>query len=345
MRASFEARVGFVGRRFFLTTSARRTRSARRASAASRFCCWLRRALETIRSHPSPSRREASRSTTRARAPSSSAMLRPGVPEQLDPRARGVDVLAPGAAGARRPVLELPPRDPDARASPPACLPCSSRNSSAGPVVQRTELWQNARIDPPDRSLALCETRRETPQPPVGRRTRLPARPGAPGALGLCGAPVARHGDLPRRGPRLAGSGHRCAGRSSSPRWPSRPPSAATGLSVVYSGFYRRPLRNAFYYIQAVFDLLLVTAVVHVTATNGTPSQFAALYILVIATSSLLLPVGGGLLVAALGNVMYVADAVWSIGSPFTIAVWLQLARVRRRGARQRLPERARSRS
>jgi len=101
---------------------------------------------------------------------------------------------------------------------------------------------------------------------------------------------------------------------------------AATGLSVLYSGFYRRPLRNAFFYVQAVFDLLLVTAVVHVTATNGTPSQFAALYILVIATSSLLLPVGGGLLVALLGNVLYVADAAWSIGAPFTIGVWLQLA-------------------
>jgi two-component system, NtrC family, sensor histidine kinase PilS len=99
----------------------------------------------------------------------------------------------------------------------------------------------------------------------------------------------------------------------------------ATGASVLYSGFYHRALRTTFYYLQAVFDLLLVTAVVHVTATNGNPSQFAALYILVIATSSLLLPVGGGLLVAALGNVMYVADAVWSVGSPFTVAVWLQL--------------------
>jgi two-component system sensor histidine kinase PilS (NtrC family) len=101
---------------------------------------------------------------------------------------------------------------------------------------------------------------------------------------------------------------------------------AATGLSVVYSGFYRRPLRNAFFYIQAVFDLLLVTAVVHATAANGTPSQFAALYILVIATSSLLLPVGGGLLVALLGNVLYVADAAWSLGADFTVGVWLQLA-------------------
>jgi nitrogen-specific signal transduction histidine kinase len=98
-----------------------------------------------------------------------------------------------------------------------------------------------------------------------------------------------------------------------------------TGVSVLYSGFYHRALNTTFYYLQAVFDLLLVTAVVHVTATNGNPSQFAALYILVIATSSLLLPVGGGLLVAALGNVMYVADAIWSVGSPFTIGVWLQL--------------------
>ena len=98
-----------------------------------------------------------------------------------------------------------------------------------------------------------------------------------------------------------------------------------TGASVLYSGFYHRTLRNTFYYLQAVFDLLLVTAVVHVTATNANPSQFAALYILVIATSSLLLPVGGGLLVAALGNVMYVVDAIWSVGMPFTIGVWLQL--------------------
>jgi two-component system sensor histidine kinase PilS (NtrC family) len=96
-----------------------------------------------------------------------------------------------------------------------------------------------------------------------------------------------------------------------------------TACSVIYSEFYRRPLRPTFYYLQSVFDLLLVTAVVHVTGSSG--SQFAALYILVIATSSLLLPVGGGLLVAALGNVLYVADAFWSVDVPFTAGVWLQL--------------------
>src|SRR6476659_3381450 len=54
--------------------------------------------------------------------------------------------------------------------------------------------------------------------------------------------------------------------------------------------------------------------------------MFAALYILVIATASLVLPVGGGLLVAALGNVLYVADAFWSVDSSLTGTVWLQLA-------------------
>ena len=96
-----------------------------------------------------------------------------------------------------------------------------------------------------------------------------------------------------------------------------------TAYSIIYSEFYRRPLRPTFYYLQSVFDLLLVTAVVHVTGSSG--SQFAALYILVIATAALLLPVGGGLLVALLGNVLYVADAFWSVDAPFTAAVWLQL--------------------
>ena len=54
---------------------------------------------------------------------------------------------------------------------------------------------------------------------------------------------------------------------------------------------------------------------------EGTPY----LYILVIASSTLLLPLGGGFLIAALGNVLYVADVIWAIDTPFTIAVWLQV--------------------
>jgi two-component system sensor histidine kinase PilS (NtrC family) len=101
-----------------------------------------------------------------------------------------------------------------------------------------------------------------------------------------------------------------------------------TAASIVYGRVRRRLTRPNFFYLQSVFDLLLVTTVVHLTRdpnSQGT-SQFAALFILVIATASLLLPVGGGLLIAALGNVLYVADSLWSIDSTFiTAGLWLQL--------------------
>ena len=78
-------------------------------------------------------------------------------------------------------------------------------------------------------------------------------------------------------------------------------------------------------YLQAIFDLLLVTAVVHLT--NGTSSPFAALYILVIATSSLLVPAAGGLLIAGLGIACYFTDVVLLLRSPLSDpAVWMQLS-------------------
>ena len=71
----------------------------------------------------------------------------------------------------------------------------------------------------------------------------------------------------------------------------------ATIGSVLYSEFERRALGMGFYAIQCAIDLALVTAVVHIT--GGWSSQFAALYILVIACAALLLPFRGGLAVAA----------------------------------------------
>lgn len=99
-----------------------------------------------------------------------------------------------------------------------------------------------------------------------------------------------------------------------------------TAASLIYGRFTSGPRRPTFYYLQTSFDLLLVTAVVHLTRDSiaGT-SQFAALYILVIATASLLLPAGGALLVALLGNVLYVADSFFTIDASFSAAVWLQL--------------------
>ena len=98
---------------------------------------------------------------------------------------------------------------------------------------------------------------------------------------------------------------------------------AVTVASFAYSDIYRRPLRRNFLYAQSIFDNLLVTAIV--TVTGGTSSPFVALYILVIATSTLLLPLGGGFLIAALGNALYVADVIWAVDTQLTAEVWLQL--------------------
>jgi two-component system, NtrC family, sensor histidine kinase PilS len=98
---------------------------------------------------------------------------------------------------------------------------------------------------------------------------------------------------------------------------------AFTAGSALYSIVSRSPLRPAFLYAQSLFDLVVVTAIVHVT--GGGSSQFAALYILVIAAASLLLPFSGGLLIAALGCVLYFADVIITPGTQLDLGVWLQL--------------------
>jgi two-component system, NtrC family, sensor histidine kinase PilS len=101
-----------------------------------------------------------------------------------------------------------------------------------------------------------------------------------------------------------------------------------TAGSVAWGEVYRRPLTPNFFYAQHIADLLLVTAVVHVMAGEpggGGVSGYSALYILVIATGSLLLPPGGGLLIAALGNVLYVAEVILLRDASASPMLWLQL--------------------
>ena len=98
---------------------------------------------------------------------------------------------------------------------------------------------------------------------------------------------------------------------------------AATVASAFYSEVSRRPLGRAFFYAQSLIDLLLVTAVVHVT--GGGSSQFAALYILVIVSAALVLPTGGNLLVALAGCLIYFADVFLLHDSPAGLPLLLQL--------------------
>jgi len=98
---------------------------------------------------------------------------------------------------------------------------------------------------------------------------------------------------------------------------------AFTSLSAWFGLAYRALVSRAFYYTQSLFDVALITTVVHIT--GGSLSPFAALYILATACASLLLPVGGGLLIAALGNVLYFADVIVLQGTSLGMAVILQL--------------------
>lgn len=96
-----------------------------------------------------------------------------------------------------------------------------------------------------------------------------------------------------------------------------------TGASMFYSERNRSP-GDTFFYVQMMFDLLLVTAVVYLTQA-GTPSQLAPLYILVIAVSALVLPAGGVLLIAALGDVLYFAVTIVGRSTVFDLPVLVQL--------------------
>ncbi|GLC27891.1 two-component system sensor histidine kinase NtrB [Roseisolibacter agri] len=73
---------------------------------------------------------------------------------------------------------------------------------------------------------------------------------------------------------------------------------------------------------QSAIDLVLTTAVVHVT--GGASSQFTPVYILVIAVAALLLPVGGGLATAVVAAALYGADVVWLRPGGTTLGLSLQ---------------------
>ena len=96
-----------------------------------------------------------------------------------------------------------------------------------------------------------------------------------------------------------------------------------TAISAAWSEFQTGALKDSFLGGQILFDLVLVTGLVHVT--GGAASQFAALYILVIAVAALMLTVSAGFLVAALACVLYFADVILAHGSSLALGHWLQL--------------------
>lgn len=99
---------------------------------------------------------------------------------------------------------------------------------------------------------------------------------------------------------------------------------AVTVASYAFTHLRRRPAGVNFLYGEAVYDVLLVTAVVHLT--GGADSVLTPLYILVISAYAVLLPFRGGLLVAALSCIALIADEAWAYATELSVSLVLQLA-------------------
>jgi two-component system, NtrC family, sensor histidine kinase PilS len=83
---------------------------------------------------------------------------------------------------------------------------------------------------------------------------------------------------------------------------------AMTAFGLWWVEILGRVPGRLFLHCQVVFDVLLVTAIVHVT--GGPVSPYPPLYILVITAAALLLPLPGGLLIGALASLLFLADSV-----------------------------------
>ena len=97
-----------------------------------------------------------------------------------------------------------------------------------------------------------------------------------------------------------------------------------TAGSYIWTDLRHNAPSQAFLYLQIAFDMVLVTAAVHVTWSGG-QSQLAPLYILVIAVAAVLVAPAGVPLMASLGIVLYFADAMLAHGGVADVALLIQL--------------------
>ena len=96
-----------------------------------------------------------------------------------------------------------------------------------------------------------------------------------------------------------------------------------TGASYWHTHFRRRSPGRTFLYGQALFDVALITAVVHIT--GGPQSDLTPLYVPLIAVTAVLMPPASTGLITALVGIVYFADVFFGHRTPMTGQVALQL--------------------
>ena len=99
---------------------------------------------------------------------------------------------------------------------------------------------------------------------------------------------------------------------------------AVTLASYWHTHFRHRTPGPTFLYLQALFDVFLITAVVHMT--GGAESDLASLYVILVAVTALLMPPANAGLVTLFAGLVYFADVFWGHSTGVTPGVWVQLA-------------------
>jgi len=99
---------------------------------------------------------------------------------------------------------------------------------------------------------------------------------------------------------------------------------AVTLASYWHTHVRRRIPGPTFLYLQALFDVLLITAVVHMT--GGADSDLASLYVILVAVTALLMPPANAGLVTLFAGLVYFADVFWGHPGTVSAGVWIQLA-------------------
>ena len=96
-----------------------------------------------------------------------------------------------------------------------------------------------------------------------------------------------------------------------------------TAASYWHTHFRGRNPGSTFLYLQALYDIALITTVVHMT--GGPLSDMAGLYVLLIAATALLMPPTSAALITALTGLVYSADVMFGHGTAVAAGTWVQL--------------------